>query len=97
MSDSTKKSILEAWDPESQLLEDRAYRQIIAASRHIPCDLATSDRCLQELRQIEQELAEEARRVCNIHLQLRAVCDQHSSDAIASDGSGNFPDPFASN
>lgn len=77
-----RDSSLRNWgDPapdEPQSLEDRAYRQIVASCYRSAADFPASDQYLNELRLLEQEIAEEAnliRRIRNIHLQLRAARD----------------------
>ncbi len=64
-------------------LEERAYRQIVASCYRSASDFPASEQYLNELRLLEQEIAEEAnliRRIRKIHLQLRAVRDPGSDD-----------------
>ena len=64
-------------------LEERAYRQIVASCYRSASDFPASEQYLNELRLLEQEIAEEAnliRRIRKIHLQLRAVRDPDSDD-----------------
>ena len=79
-----------------QSLEERAYRQIVASSYRSAGDFPASEQYLNELRLLEQEIAEEAnliRRIRKIHLQLRAVRDPAPDDPPTSpDGlSGSTP------
>ena len=63
-------------------LEDRAYRQIVASCCRSVSDFPASDQYLNELRLLEQEIAEEAnliRRIRSIHMQLRSARDPFAS------------------
>ncbi|MDO5310114.1 MAG: AAA family ATPase [Planctomycetia bacterium] len=66
-------------------LDDRAYRQIIASCYRSTSDFSASDQYLNELRLLEQEIAEEAnliRRIRSIHLQLRQARQPVAADHV---------------
>ncbi len=76
--DSSLRNWGDAEQDAPRSLEERAYRQIVASCYRSAADFPASEQYLNELRLLEQEIAEEAnliRRIRSIHLQLRAARD----------------------